>query len=76
MRLPGQVEGEHVGLQEALLHHSVHDGRLLSGGDGGVSQTQDPIEVGHHEVLTRLVGADTDFLVGDDDASELYGVSG
>ena len=71
MRLPGQVEGEHVGLQEALLHHSVHDGSLLTHCKRGVRQTQDPVEVGHQEGPARLIKAHTYFLVLDNNTSNL-----
>lgn len=74
VRLPGHVEGEHVGLQQTLLDHGVHDRRLLPSRDGWVGKAQDPVKVGHHKVLTRLVGADAHLLVGDDDASELHGM--
>ena len=69
--IPGEVESENVLIQQVLIDHVVHDRGLSSGWDGGVGQAHDAIKLGHNKVLTGLVSAQTNLLVGDGDASNL-----
>lgn len=69
--IPGKVEREDVVIQQVLRDHVVHDGSLSSSGDAGVGQAQDAVKLGHHKVLTRLVCAQTNLLVGDHNAANL-----
>lgn len=69
--VPGQVKGENVSLQQVIGHHVVHDWGLSTRGDAGVGQAQDAVKLGYHKVLAWLVGAQSNLLVGDLNASHL-----
>ena len=70
--IPGEIERKYVGTQQVLRNHVVHDGSLSSSGDAWVGQAEDAVKLGNHKVLTRFICAQTDLLVVDHNATNLW----